>query len=472
VIVIHQRGARSAIRRALAGAATAGLVAVFTVASSGAVTSAAAQGSSGTSPHPFATAWPKFTQKVTLTGWGWGANPQLPIANFNKMYPNITINWHNVGAGATEYTKLLAAEEAGSGAPDVTGLEYLEMPVFTSKHYLVDLAPILGSKLVDQIKDSVAKTVWDDVYQKGALYGIPGDIGPVALAYRPSIFKQYGLVVPTTWAQYASDAVKLHKANPKMYMGWVETNGTNDLTGLVQQAGGNFFKEVSPTDWKIDIDNPISEKIYNYWGNLAKNGDIAEVAEYEPAWENQLAKGVFASYLLPAWGPTFEVDEYVPKGSQSFVVTQPPQWTTSGPHFDFDSGGSANVVTAQTKDPAILEASALYAAYADESESGVNVLENPKVGVFSASLNAATVPVFNVPIPNFAGDVNATYESLVKSDVTPDWQWSPWTDFVTTELSGEFVKALNGSVSFDGMLKATQSALMSYAQTEGYTVSQ
>jgi multiple sugar transport system substrate-binding protein len=422
--------------------------------------------------HPFATAWPKFTQKVTLTGWGWGANPQLVIANFEKRYPSIKVVWHNVGAGMTEYTKLLAAEEAGSGAPDVTGIEYLEMPTFYSKHYLVNLAPLLGSKLVNQIKNSVAPTVWGNVDQNGQLYGIPGDIGPVAFAYQPSVFKKYGLVVPKTWAQYATDAVKLHSANPKMYMGFIETNGTNDITGLIQQAGGNFFKEISPTSWKIDIDNPVSEKIYNFWGDLAKKGDIAEVAEYEPAWENQLAKGVFASYMLPAWGPTFEIDEYIKKGSQTWALTQPPQWSASGPDYDYDSGGSANVVTAQTKDPAILEASALYAAYADQSASGVNVLESPQVGVFSASLNADSVPIFSASIPNFEGHVNDIYEGLVRNDTTPVWQWSPWTDYITTELSGEFVKALDGKMSFNAMLKATESAVVSYAQTEGYTISQ
>lgn len=419
----------------------------------------------------FPSAWPKFTQKVTITVWGWGSNPQLLNNGFMKKYPSIKVVQRNVGAGAIEYQKLLAAEEAGSGAPDVAGVEYLEEPVFAAKHYLVDMNPLLPGKLISQIKADTISGLWPEVDQNGSLYEIPSNIGPVAFGYQPAVFKKYGLVVPKTWAQYASDAVKLHKADPKMYMGFVEDNYTNDLTALIQQAGGNFFTENSPTSWKIDIDNPISRKIYNFWGGLARKHLVLPVSEYEPSWYNQLGKDDFASYLLASWAPTYDLDPYIKGTNQTWVVTQMPQWKAGGQPTDMESGGGGDVVTSQSKDKAVLEASALYAAYTGYAKSEVGFLESPQIGNFSSSLGAATVPSFHEKIPHFVGDVNAEFAKIVSNDKTPPWQWSPWTDEVTTELAAEFSDALKGKMSFDAMLKATQDAVVKYAQAQGYTIS-
>ena len=52
------------------------------------------------------------------------------------------------------------------------------------------------------------------VSQGSAVYAVPEDIGPMALMYQPSVLKKYNLPVPATWAQFASDAVALHKADP------------------------------------------------------------------------------------------------------------------------------------------------------------------------------------------------------------------------------------------------------------------
>ena len=41
----------------------------------------------------------------------------------------------------------------------------------------------------------------------------------MALFYRADLFKKYGLTVPTTWAQFAADATKLHSAAPGVYLG-------------------------------------------------------------------------------------------------------------------------------------------------------------------------------------------------------------------------------------------------------------
>ena len=54
--------------------------------------------------------------KVTLTWWTWTTNPQHVIANFEKAYPNITIQMPpDYGSGGTFYPKLTTALAGGTG---------------------------------------------------------------------------------------------------------------------------------------------------------------------------------------------------------------------------------------------------------------------------------------------------------------------------------------------------------------------
>ena len=54
----------------------------------------------------------------------------------------------------------------------------------------------------------------------------------MALYYREDIFKKYNLPVPTTWAQYADDAAKLHAADPKVYITDFTPRNPDSSSGL------------------------------------------------------------------------------------------------------------------------------------------------------------------------------------------------------------------------------------------------
>ena len=56
---------------------------------------------------------------------------------------------------------------------------------------------------------------------------------------RAGIFKKYGLTVPTTWAQYMSDAKKLHAANPNAYIAAFPANDAQWFAGLAWQRDRN-----------------------------------------------------------------------------------------------------------------------------------------------------------------------------------------------------------------------------------------
>src|SRR5579884_3475809 len=147
---------------------------------------------------------------VTLTFWSWVPNLQQAVNLFEKSHPNIKIKLQNVGSGSAEYTKLTTALKAGSGAPDVVQIEYAFLPQYELSGKLVDLSQYGANNL----KSNFVPWVWGQVSQGSKVYAIPQDSGPMGLLYRTDIFQKYHLAVPTTWAQYAQEAIQLHQANP------------------------------------------------------------------------------------------------------------------------------------------------------------------------------------------------------------------------------------------------------------------
>jgi len=65
--------------------------------------------------------YPEYKGKpVTITMWAWTSNEDYSIAEFEKAYPNIKVQWENFGV---HYTKAQTALSAGSGIPDVLMVE-------------------------------------------------------------------------------------------------------------------------------------------------------------------------------------------------------------------------------------------------------------------------------------------------------------------------------------------------------------
>lgn len=419
------------------------------------------------SPELNSCGYPVYTKKVTLTWWTWTANPADTVANFEKCYPSISVQYPLVPAGASEYAKLTAAMTAGAGAPDVVQIEYQALPTFIGQHDLVNIASVM-----DKYQKDYPAWVWREISSGKAVYAAPEDIGPMGLAYRPSLLRKYGLPVPVTYAQFAADAIKLHHDDPSVHMTYFPENDGEYIISLLWQGGASMFRQTGKYSWKVDIDTAGNAKVLQYWYDLVKAGDVVNSTDDTPAWETQIADGDFASYMLAAWAPTYEVDEYLKGNSQQFAVTHMPEWT-AGKQTDANWGGSSQAVTVQSKNP---EAAALFVSFINTSKAGLETDVKPATpagagrGLFPANVHAASLPEFNAAVPNFLGNVNAEFARYVPT-VNTSFQWSPFTEFLFTELSGEVTAAFSGTTTVSAALAATQSAVIKYGDASGYTVS-
>ena len=159
---------------------------------------------------------------VTITFMGWGSPQEVAvfdelIAQFEDQYPGTTVEYINTPAD--DFATKLQTMIAGNQTPDVFYLQPERVMPWADAGLLYDMSDyVAGNDVFD------ADNVWDkalDMYRydgttpgEGAIYGLPKDIGPFALAYNVDLFKAAGVPlpdpdVPWTWDEFVANATTL-----------------------------------------------------------------------------------------------------------------------------------------------------------------------------------------------------------------------------------------------------------------------
>src|SRR2546421_7350925 len=283
------------------------------------------------------------TGPVTLTYWAWIPNMDKQVALFNQSHPNIHVNWVNVGAGPLEYNKLYTAIKANN-APDVSEIEFQLLPTFETTGGLLDIAPYGAAS----VKNQFPSWMWTQVTNGSSIYAVPQDSGPMAMFYRADIFKKYNLPVPTTWAQYADDAAKLHAADPNEYITDFPPKQPGWFTAFIWQAGGRLFN-ISGQSWKVSINNPQAQQVASYWQDLISRKLVKTEPDFTNAWYHDLQTGGVASWVSGVWGAG-TLSSNAPQTSGKWRVAPMPQWQ-AGQTVYGNWGGSTTVAFKSSKHP-------------------------------------------------------------------------------------------------------------------------
>lgn len=398
---------------------------------------------------------------VTITFWSWVPNLQQAVNQFEQTHSNIKVKLENVGAGASgEYTKLTNALKAGSGAPDVVQIEYAFLPQYELAGKLVDLSQYGANN----VKSDFVPWTWGQVSQGSKIYAIPQDSGPMGLLYRADIFQKYHLAVPTTWAQYAQEALQLHQDNPKIAMANFSASDGAWFTALAWQAGSQPFK-VNGTNLTIHLNDAAALQVANYWGPLIKAGAVSPMPDWTNDWYAAFSNGTLATWVTAAWAPT-DLASSASKSSGLWRAAPLPQWTAGG-QVSANWGGSSDAVTTQSQHPA---QAAEFAEWLNSNQQSVATLCE-KLYLFPTQSEELTAPAFNTGV-SFYGNQNVNQVFAQSSQqVNISFQWSPFESYVFTQLQNQLASAVQGKISYDQALQNAQAAVVSYAQAQGFTVS-
>jgi multiple sugar transport system substrate-binding protein len=451
-------------RRRLIGAAAV-IPLLVTTPVNGPLQSASAQ--AGLRPQANLNPCPKQTGKVNITFWTWEGPPsviQHIVNEFNASHPDIHVNVDQVTPGFSGgYEEAFNALRAGK-APDVDMIEYYELPNFRFVNGLYNAAGCPAMK-------NVAKQfpAWvnaqDAVGEPGAVYAVPEDIEPLGMFYRKDLFAKYNLPVPTTWAQYQSDALAFKTdTNGTVKMADMNANDFRLLVGLDWQAGALPF-QYTGSGFTFDMDSPQAQTVANYWEGLIKDGVIDTEAGFTTppeyiTWNN----GTVATQIGPDYLTGFFKGQ-APAASGDWAVAPIPQWA-AGDHADGQAGGSATAIMAGTKHPYA------DAVFADWFAANYPVQVQLYAGYVLAGANSYlnNPAVIDTPNPYFGGQAPMSVFRTMANYVNTSFQWAPNMTAVFADLQDNLQSAFNGSSTIEQAFVTTQNQAASNLRSLGVTV--
>jgi multiple sugar transport system substrate-binding protein len=402
---------------------------------------------------------PSATQAVKFSFWGWAPGYQQSVALWNKSHPDIQVSFEKVPSGADGgYTKMLTAVQAGN-APCLAQVGYETLPSFAAAGALQDVTSYLS---VGQ--NQFAPWTWDQVTIQGKTYGVPVDVGPMALLYNKTLFRKYGVsTAPSTWAQYAADAAKIHRADPGVYIGYLGDDAYN-YAGLNWQASAPWFG-TSGGSWQVSIDSAAGRKVASYWQSLLSQHLLSTDQSYSATLYKDMAAGKILSDVNAVWDAPILASSVAGQSGQ-WAVAPMPVWDTSSPAYGNDGGSS----TAVLKGCQYPQQAAEFADWmSTNTQSVANLIK--VTGIYPAAVSGQTNSALSAPDPFYGNQVIYDVFKSEIPDIDTSWQWGPTMTQTSTDLANDLGDVEAGSQTLTGMLTDVQSKTVSEIKSQGMSVS-
>jgi multiple sugar transport system substrate-binding protein len=463
--MMHNEGctrhvSRALLKKTLCGVSAAAMCATLCLAptlGTATTASAAATYSTNTTSYCKAGATP-------ITFWGWVPGIYRVVDVFNQTHPSICVDYVTKVGGSGEYIPLLNALKAHSGAPDVAEIEFDVLPSFEVLHDVVDLAPYGAG----QYKNDFVNWAWGEVTQGSHIWAMPDDGGSMGLLYNAALLAKYGITAPpTTWAQYAADALKVHQANPLVLFGDFSAGDGQWVLALMQQAGAWPFVWNGGSTVTINFTGPKQMAFANWWQKLITAGTIDHANDpftgSSPFFEG-LNSGLYLTWPTSAWGPSYFASYVTSKSAGDWVQGALPGSATSSGNW----GGSTYPVFSESSHPA---QAATFVEWLCGSQQAWNLEVTPpsllfpnfKAELTSPAMLKETIPMLKKGASLFAAPAKS-------APGIPAVTWPPFMTYYLNSTTAWASKFYAGTQTLPQYFQLLQTNMVSYAKQQGFTV--
>src|SRR5699024_4180970 len=212
-------------------------------------------------------------------------------------------------------TKVIAQAVAGTGTPDVAGLEIGAFARMLrgdiASELLTDLTPD-----VEPSKDDLIEARLTPFSKDSALYALDSDTPVTVLYHRADEFERLGIDPEFgTWENFAEIGRTLAETD-EVSLGAI---AVNDPGGTVQsfhihllQRGGDLFDE----DGNPTLQTPEAEETLAFLVDGVQSGFLATVADmYGPSIQSGLKAGTILAVNMPSWYSSYGIQPNVPEQS-------------------------------------------------------------------------------------------------------------------------------------------------------------
>lgn len=246
------------------------------------------------------------TGNITLTVAGWTSTPaedalvQQNLNNFEKLHPNIHINWSPIPG---DYPTKMRANVASNTVPDVFYLQPAMSNDYISSGKLLNLSPYMARDGVKS-SDYYSALINPFVCTSGQVYGIPKDWDSLGVFYNKQMFQAAGLPLPSanwTWSDLQHDAQVLTKnpGTPNSVYGIVLTADLSRWGAFLLEDGGSVINKDAT---QATFNNQVGVNALNFYDSFFKNNTGALPTTVGTSYNgDSLGKGRAAMIIEGGW---------------------------------------------------------------------------------------------------------------------------------------------------------------------------
>jgi multiple sugar transport system substrate-binding protein len=394
---------------------------------------------------------------VTLEFWSWAPNTQEIVDTWNAENPDIQVKYTDAGGGKDSSAKLLTASRAGN-APDVAAVEYPTLPSLIVADVPLDITDYVSDVTDAYAEGTLAQTTFD-----GHVYGLPQDVGPMALVYRSDLLEQWGIPVPTTWDEFKTAAAAVRAADPEAYIASLPADQWAFYAGVATQAGAEWWS-IEDGEWTVGIADEASLEVADFFQGMVEEDLISTEPILTPEWNAKANAGKFVSWPAALWAPAV-IEGVAPDTVGKWTMTNFPQWT-AGDAGVANQGGSALVVTKDSEHP---EEAAEFISWLNASEEGAEQLLTVQNAYPAATVGqeAATETAPPSLMPEQTDFYTLAAE--IASD-TISVTWGPNVNVAESTFTDELNKAISDGSSWRDAFTAVQDTVVADMTKSGYEI--
>ncbi|TKJ99859.1 sugar ABC transporter substrate-binding protein [Plantibacter flavus] len=398
--------------------------------------------------------------KVDLSFTSWIPGIEEVVDVWNKENPDIQVKVQTGPNGNSgTYQNFFNQLKAGN-APDLGQIEYDALPNFRVQNGLMDLG---ACDDVMAAKDDFVDWTWGQVSlgESDSVYAVPQDSGPMAMFYRADLFEQNGIAIPTTWAEYKEAAKQVRATGA--YITNFSQGDINQFAGFVWQAGGSWFNN-DGRDWTVDLTDPASKKVADYWQDLIDEDLVSTVPTWTTEWDNAYNTSAAWTWNSAVWGAN-SIASGAPDTAGKWAVAKAPQWE-AGDSAAGNWGGSSTAVFTGSKHP--YEASK-FALWLNTSDEALTML-NKSANIYPATKEGLNLPVLKEGVDFYGGQPIYDVFAEASSEVSEDFAWGPTMTQTYNDVSDGFKAAVSGDGTLLDALTKGQSATIDALKAQSIPV--
>lgn len=292
------------------------------------------------------------------------------IKKFEESHEGVSVKIINTDAD--QYATKLSAAVSGGNVPDVFYLDSGSIANYVDNGIIADITDEVEAANFDL--DSIWK-FGVDIYRydgetpgKGALYGLPKDVGPFALGYNKNIFEEAGIPLPDkdkayTWEEFLEISQQLTKdtnGDGEVDQWASGFNATWTLQSFAYSNGASFLDE---TGDKITVDTSEFADSLQFLADLTNkyhttpSSSQAETLDTYQRWMN----GELAFFPVGPW----DMSTYAKLDFEYDLMPWPSGSTGKSVAY---TGSLGLVVSASTKNPDLATELAIYLCADEEAQ--------------------------------------------------------------------------------------------------------